>query len=281
MPNIAGFNAASAAIDVVAQFAKPAVEIRSTSALFHLTKGFAGGGIASDAFTAAGHFNVSLGGSHSDRDWDFGFVQLARANTLGVFYAGRIAKEGGIACTGHIPPAMPVSLLLDSRDAFTPWTHDHPRFDVDTNRAEVNCPTGDHPGVIVPLQLRNSNTNVNNFLFHVIDDRDFWSVLTVIDPQGGRHSLAHFHWHLRYDFKFNWRGGTPVAAHSNSSFQVVENLKGGPTDASLQGLLNNPIPPQFNAVSQNAVKLILFGPRGPNRSENTDRFINVPFDFFQ
>lgn len=174
---------------------------------------------------------------------------------------------------------MPDKLLLDSMPDITPFTRgSNSRFQLNNN--EITCPTSDHPALKVPKELRNSGRNIKNFLFHVIDNREFWSVLTAIDPQGKRQHLAHFHWQISHNVKFSWRGGNPVVTSKKSSFTLHGKAKQAPTDTELQPLLANPVPPQFNIAAGNAVLQAFAGARGGNRTENEFWFPNVPADFF-
>jgi hypothetical protein len=59
-----------------------------------------------------------------------------------------------------------------------PWKRKVPQFQFVA--PEVESETGDHPAVMAGWELPNSNTNVTNFLFHIVDSREFWSVFTAI-----------------------------------------------------------------------------------------------------
>ena len=78
----------------------PAVHINNPvgHVICHLTQGFNPGSFPNDqgkALTAGAH--VPLG--NGPEGTDFGFVQLARANFFGAFYAGRIPS----GCAGQHP----------------------------------------------------------------------------------------------------------------------------------------------------------------------------------
>lgn len=277
-------NAATAGINIVAQNAKADLTIGTDIVAFHLTEGFnistvEAGGEPGPAFTAVGHVKINKGPGDNLNGWKFGFIQFARANFTGVFYAGRISSEGSVSIIMHEPPALPNALLLDSKAPFTPFTRPEPRFDEFAN--EVSAGTSDHPATKVPKTFRNSLKNVKNFLFHFIDRREFWSVFTAIDPTGRKQHLAHMHWTQSHNVKFNWHGGNPVVASKITNFQFDRNVSGPPTEPELQPLLQNPVPPQFNNAAGEAIKLAFLGPRGPNRSENPSWFNNVPINFFQ
>src|SRR5215813_1525109 len=125
-------DANSADIDLVTQNAKPAVAIRSSVVICHLTKGFdpsSANGVTGAAFDALGHVKVALGPGDDLSKFQFGFIQLSRVNNIGFFYAGKTSSEGSISIQAHVPPALAKAIWLDSDDAFTPWTKGQPRFE--------------------------------------------------------------------------------------------------------------------------------------------------------
>jgi hypothetical protein len=273
-------NTASARIAVSDDGAKADCNIRQNTVIFHLTQGFDGDAISGNAFTATGHVTVS--GAVGDRTdgVEFGFIQITRANTISINFAGRVPSEGSINVQAHVPPAMQNPVMLDSDTHHSPWTRNAPRFTV--VGPAVQGSTGDHPALFVPRKMRNSLKNVDNFLFHVVDEREFWSIFTALDAKGTRTYLAHFHWLVRYDQKFNWRNGEPHKSTPSSSFRMLErNVKGAPTEQAIAGLLKDPVGPQFNDTAKQAITTAMLGPRGSNRSENPGWFVNVPHDFFQ
>jgi len=275
-------DAGSADIKLVVDRAKADTTAGERSVFFHLTNGFdlatveGLGAEPRPAFSADGRVKVALGGANALANAKFGFVQLAKMHFGQAFYAGRISREGSIAVM--FQNAMPAKLLLDSLDDRTPFTRQAPQFQLFGN--EIRCETSDHPALKVPRELRNSGRNVKNFLFHVIDNREFWSVLTAIEPGGKRHFLHHFHWQVSYNVVFNWVGGKPTPASNRSRFTLHGKAKGGPTDADLQGLLTSPVGPQFNVAAAEAMLKAFLGARGPNRTENDRWFNNVPVTFF-
>jgi len=275
-------NAASVDFDLITNKAVADVTAGNRIVVFHLTEGFDlfkvedQGAEPTAAFSGIGHFKVALGAGDSLAGWKIGVVQLAKLHEGSAFYAGRIRNEGSVSVI--FKNAMPSPLLLDSRKDRTPFTRPAPQCQLDGN--EVTCPTSDHPALKVPKEQRNSGRNIQNFLFHVLDDREFWSVLTAIDPQGKRQHLAHFHWQISHNVKFNWVGGRPVVASKNSTFTLHGKAKGPPPDADLQGLLADPQPPQFNEAADQAMLQSFRGARGPNLRENDFWFNNVPPNFF-
>jgi hypothetical protein len=146
-------NTASAGIDLDVQNAKPGVWKGARNAVCHLTQGFTSTPIgtwrADDAFTLTGHVEVTPGKDDtlvSLNKWQFGFIQLVRANFLGFFYAGRTKQEGSINILYHIKPALPRAVWLDSDDQYSPWTRNVPRFQFVAPK--VTSDTGDHPAAV-------------------------------------------------------------------------------------------------------------------------------------
>lgn len=275
-------NTASAVIDLdIPQDCAPGVFIGPRTAVCHLTHGFTstpiGTWVAADAFKVTGRIKVTPG--LTPNNWKFGFIQVVRLNFMGFFYAGRIKREGSISILCHIKPALPKAVWLDSDDQSSPWTHNVPRFQFVA--PEVKSETGDHPAAIAGWEQPNANTNVTNFLFHIVDSRDFWSVFTAIDPSGAIHHLAHFHWSVRYDVSFCWRGGNPVVRKTQSSFDPHENIKGRPKDPDLQALLTKPVGPHYNPSMEQAIQQSMTSGQTPNRHDNPQWFVNVPNDFYQ
>ncbi len=273
----------SAGIDVIDAGVKADFTAGERSLFFHLTKGFdlfkveSQGAEPGVALSAIGHVNVSTTGGTGLSGFEFGFVQLTKLVSGMAFYAGRKASEGSI--TVAFENAMPAALLLDSVADRTPFTRAAPRQEF-TGRT-VECGTSDHPALKVPRQLRNSGRNIDNFLFHVIDRRQFWTVLTAINPAGQRQHLAHLHWEVSHNVKLKWVGGEPrLASSTGEGFVLRRNQRGAPPEADLQALLAAPVPPQFNKSADAAMLQSFLGGRGPNRTELDSRFTNVPADFW-
>ncbi|GMV47774.1 MAG: hypothetical protein AMXMBFR66_31720 [Pseudomonadota bacterium] len=253
------------------------------SVFFHLARGFDLGAADAgrepgEAVAVRGSFVAAGGGAQPTAGWDFGFVQLTKMVSGQAYYAGRLSREGSIAVM--FENAMPARLLLDSLDDRSPWTRRAPRFAAAAGRIE--CRSSDHPTMKLPRKLRNSLRNVDNFLFHAVDERLFWTVLTAIETSSRRrHHLAHLHWRVHHDVKFQWRGGEPMPMPSRGrGYELLRNVRGAPPEAELQALLADPQPPQFNPASSQALLQAFLGARGANRSENAHWFMNVPSDFY-
>jgi hypothetical protein len=148
----------------------------------------------------------------------------------------------------------------------------------------IHSSWGDHPASKIPSKIKNSfASNVDNFIFHFIDDRDFWTIFTAKDPGDTLRFIAYFHWQIRYEAKFMWRNGEANVRMSQSFFKMHErNTKGRPKEADIQAILTNPAAagPRANVAFGNAINQAFFGPRGSNRSESPSRFLNVPIDFW-
>jgi hypothetical protein len=237
-----------------------------------LTKGFNSGSFPAEqgkALSAAAHVPLVNGPEGTT----FGFVQLARANFFGAFYAGRISSEGSIGVVAHTPPALIKPLMLDAAgNPPMPFFIDPSNSSFDSKT--MNSSWGDHPACRVPLKLQNSKVSkVDNFLFQIIDDREFWTIFTARDADGTNRYLAHFHWKLRYEVELMWRNSEAVLRTSKSALSVLErNVKGRPPDGDLQAMLDQPSLPRANVAFGLALRSAFNGAPGANRSENTRHF---------
>lgn len=273
-------NNPTANINVTKLGAIPAFAVSPSRVTFHLTRGHIIEGDAeyfNDAINFIGTVQASTTPSEF-KNWKFGFLQLQKINTLGIYYAGPTRKSGQIALLVHEGPAMPQTIHLDSEKNFAPWTHS---FDATLSAGKITAISGDHPASRAPRKMTNSATNAFNYLFHVIDDRRFWTVLTAEDPAGNFHHLAHVAWKLRYDFQFAWRNGSPKLHKGASTFFVGDSVIGAPTDKGLQSLLKNPKSPYSNEEVRKALKYtVLHGE--PNRHDWPVRqYSNLPREFYE
>jgi hypothetical protein len=250
----------------------------------HLTKGFVASTFPKDqgdALTAVAHAPVSVGHGDNIDAWSFGFVQIARANFYGAFYAGRISREGSVGVLAHNPPALASPILLDgSGDPPDPFFQDPSRTSYLPPMLHTSW--GDHPAVRIPLTMPNPTTSgVKNHLFQFIFDREFWTIYTSKDPAGAIRYIVHFHWKVRYDVELLWRNQMPILRRSKSDFSMVsKNVKGAPTDSDLQAMLASPKGARANQTFDSAQTQAFRGARGPNRSENPQWFTTVPRDFW-
>jgi hypothetical protein len=208
-------------------------------------------------------------------DFEVAFLQFVRFNFLGIFYAGRKNSEGSIGILIH--SALSDKALLDPNPPLNPWVSES-HFTKTGNLAKNSM--GDHPFFQTARQISNGNTGVPNFLFQIVDDRDFWTVFSVREAGKFQH-LMHIHWHVRHDQQFNWRSGVPVPTKAASSFTPDKTpTPGPPTDPDLKTLLSVPAASDAKAALKKAIKKAIVPPSS-NRSDNPTRFFGVPQDFFR
>jgi hypothetical protein len=282
-------NAASAGIDPVTGQAKttvtPNLGVGNSVAVCNLTNGFdPDPNKVLWAFNFLGHVKVSLGPVDSLAGWQFGFVQFMRHTFMGVFYAGRVKREGSVSVLIHPAIAPKPTFMLDvSPNTTRPFMW--PPSNAIT-QGEVDYTMGDHPVFAIDQRQHNFTTGVDNFLFHIVDVRDAYSIFTARDNSGRFQFLAHVHWDFRYDFKFQWRGGTASVAQDGSKIDLPTTQSvtlGAPTDPDVVPLLNTLSPsmtPIVGDQARAALKASLVQPN-PNRSDNPEWFRNVPADFFK
>ena len=256
--------------------AKPDSQISSNQTFLfgHLTTGWNGNDWVADAVTCKATVPVAGPQAETDR-LELGFVQIAKATTFKAFYAGRVRKEGSIGLDYFVPPALTRTVLLDGvKNARDPW-YRNPLF-ASAAGGTRTAETGDHPGMVVRLSLENrSVSNVKNFLFHCFLEREFFTILTAIEPAKPPQYIAHVQWRLRYEFKLNWKNEAPLPPNNLSSISVIKRQTAGrPTDADLQDMLNAPGGERANAVSQRVEATTVTG-NPPNRSDNKTPFFNM------
>ena len=277
-------DASTAGIDIIAGQARPALALLHGAsgpvAVANLTKNFNSDPTKVDwAFDFLGHVNVALGPSDTLAGFTFGFVQYLRHNFTGLFYAGRRPREGSIGML--LDPVITNAYLLDCSPVTTrPFMWPPAKF-AQFNGGEQTATMGDHPVLSIKQRELNVLTGVENYLFHIVDDRDAWSMFTVFDRTGKFQHLAHVHWTLRYEFRLKWRGGSPVV-ENRSRFAPSPAVRGAPTDAALHAALSVIGPAQSpiaNDQARLAMRTVLLPPN-PHRSDNPGWFNNVPFDFF-
>lgn len=270
----------TAKLKVLTDGAVPALKVMSSHVVAHLTKGFSVDG-DTEAFLPAvsinGTVQVSFGSRAELDRFKFGFIQIHRINRLDMFYAGKTVSDGAITIQVAEPPALAKKLCLDSEPEFSPWTHNTDFFVTEGKVANFSV---DHPASKAGFERGNRRTERKNFLFHLIDSRDLWTVFTALDPDGKFQHLAHVHWKVDYNFMFRWRDGRPQVMQDSSSMPKPDAVAlGAPTDAELQPLLATPAPPHANELTRRGITLAVGG-SPPNRTDLVRRFANVPPDFF-
>lgn len=273
-------NEASAKIQVSYQGASPNMYIGNEAITFHLTRGYIIEGNTA-TFNDAVNFIGTVQAVTKPKEftaWKFGFLQFQKVESLKIFYAGPKRKAGQLYLLIDRAPALSSPIQLDSEKEFDPWTHS---FDATLSGTKITAISGDHPASRAPKKMTNSKTNAYNYLFHLIDDRMFWTVFTAQNPAGEFHHLAHVSWKVRYDFKFVWRNGAPVVHHNASRFWCNKSKLGAPSAQGLTSLMRNPVPPYANSEVRNAIKkTVLGGP--PNRFDCEERaYVKPPIVFYK
>lgn len=224
-----------------------------------------------------GQVGITGNGGGSPSGFEVAFLQFVRFNFVGLFFAGRKRAEGSIGILVH--PALANTVLCDPNRTMPPWISER-TFTRDGKLAKNSM--GDHPFLQSAQQGPNFNTGVPNFLFHMTDDRDFWSVFSVRSADGKFQHLMHFHWHVRRDVKFQWRGGVPSVARNASSFTADQPpTNGSPAEKALLTLLAAPGPPFANDELKASLPRAAGKPPNPHRSDNPTWFLNVTSDFFR
>lgn len=283
MANLNQVVASSAGIDVVAggaiPTATPKVTTQGNAIVANLTRGY--NNILKQmgfAFDFIGHVKVTLGQGDTLTGFKFGFVQFIRDNFTGVFYAGRKTSEGSIGMLLH--PVVTQAYFLDVLNPASMPFNLPVKFNL--NDDEVDCKMGDHPFWSLAQQEHNFTTGIDNFLFHIVSDQDAWSIFTVQDNTGRFKHLAHVHWFIRYDLMFQWRSNSIHLVRNTSSFRVEPVGMGTPPEPSIKTLLATISPTMSPLANDNSTKALktVWVPPNPNRSDNADRFFNLPRDFF-
>jgi hypothetical protein len=271
----------TAGIDIIAGQVSPTVGLNLGAAnhrvaVMNLTNGFnPDPTLVQGAFNFLGHVKVRPGANLTGAD--FGFVQFIRHIELGVFYAGRRHSEGGISLL--IGRAITQRFFVDAFSRATLPFMKSPNANFVSG--EIDAPMGDHPLISVAQDQHNFATGVQNFLFHVVDEREAFSIFCARDAAGAFTFLANVRWTLRYDIKFAWSGGAIRVATNSSRFSVGPVALGAPNDPGLPlQSLGPAMSPLANEQARQAMSATFVHPN-PNRTDNETRFINVPFLFFQ
>ncbi|MPY86862.1 MAG: hypothetical protein GEU99_02975 [Luteitalea sp.] len=269
----------TAGINVVAQKAKPAIDFTPPKVVVaNLTNGYQNVNTVSNTFSAVGQVEVTVGPGDNMSLLAFGFIQIQKVKAAQFFYAGKRVDHGAVSLFVDRKPAMPQTVALDSSTFSFPWTKGAPRF---THQPpKVVADTGDHPLTKAPKSITNSVTLEQNLLFHLIDDREFWTVFMSEDSSGVRTPMAHFHWSLRYDFMLIWPKGNPTVHLNRSTFKVDATVSGPPTDAAIAALVTAPNEPHSNDLMKAAVFAAVSRGQSVNRKDHERRFANVPPTFF-
>jgi hypothetical protein len=269
--------------------------------MFHLTKGFGGDTDAADpsqtitdAFTITGEVDI-LTDTRAEADtvanqWQIGFVQVLKARELSATYEGRRDGEGEIFLLFTAPPAWPAASLvsLDSDANRTPFVNTSPHVFTISHppggkfKVHLVQTMGDHPWFRFFLRVLNNLTKAPNFLFTMTDFRDFFSVLMARDERKVfRDPIAHVHWSFRFLAKFKWARGQPIGTSPGRIALTFDPLvKGGPADPAVRAIVDNPVPPHYNDVSNAAARQA--GLNRFNKQDSDKRSsLLLPRDFFR
>lgn len=281
-PNLNPIHVDRATIKPQAKSAKPDFQLdKAKNRIFgHLTDGWSGSNWTGDAVTWTASVPVDM--TLNDVSlWEFGFVQFAEATSFEAFYSGRYNHEGSIGTYYFVPPALTQKIILDGadKDQPEPW-YRAPGGNLLGKTFTIS--SGDHPGLAVPLVLKNKGLNyVDNYLFHVYMDRRFWTIFTAKSPKGGLTYISHFSWRLRYDFKVMWKNAEPVKSFNASILTVpTSGVSGKPTDPEIQTLLDNPVGPRANDLGTKAQSIAESAGGPPCRIERKTRYVTTPENFW-
>jgi hypothetical protein len=245
--------------------------------VFHLTHGvnLRDPAKSAAAFRIDGGVRLRMAPGDSLAKWEIGFTQFVRFNFLGLFYAGRRNTEGSIAATAH--SALPSRVMLDPNPTI-PLFMSETRFTLKGDLA-TNA-MGDHPYLQVAQKAPNFNRGVENFLFHIVDNRDFWSVFSIKDDTGKFQHLAHIYWNVHYNVQFKWVGGVPMPSKKSTFSSDGVQQSGPPKEPDLASLLSTPAAPFARDELLKALRAAMSKPPNPHRSDNPSWFRNVPPNFF-
>lgn len=201
------------------------------------------------AFNFLGHVKVDINPKATMTPHMFGFVQYLRHNSMALYYAGRKKEEGSVSieiaqpeiihdyyldCYPHtirpfiVSPNNYSPFYAEGQTKLVAPTFSGPIYIT----GEQNANMGDHPVWPFQQQIQNVTTKKENYIYHVIDEREACSIFSVLTPYGSFIHLAHVSWKLRYEFKFRWHRGVPQpqVAENKSHFKVGNVVPGAPVE---------------------------------------------------
>lgn len=268
-------------------FVVPASGTTAAFAHCHLTRGAnksGNGQTFGDAIKMTGAVDILLG-SNDSQDFSFNFLQFGNLMVRSALWGGRTAGEGSILINYAIPPSYNTNPSLDSTKQFDPFVNllGSPQTQVQqgaVTRITLSRVMGDHPNSKQRLEMPNAVTNCTNFLYNVRLDAGFTTVFVARDPKDVIQGLAHFTWHVIYDAKFTWQGGTCTGTMTNGRLDVGTVTKGAPTDPTLQALLKTPKGPFYNDLNLKATNLVSQNQKPPNFVESATRDASIPATFY-
>jgi hypothetical protein len=253
----------------------------------HLTRGAnqtGNGQLFGNAIKVTANVDLLLGPSDS-QDWSFNFLQFGNLMVRSALWGGRTPSEGSVLNNYAIAPAFPTNPSLDSTAQFDPFVNllSSPQTSTpegNLTRVALTREMGDHPNSKNVLEVPNTVTNSPNFLYNLRLDVGFTTVFVAREPNNTIHALKHFTWHVIYDAKFTWKGGTCTGVMSNGRFDIGPITDGAPTDPTLQTLLKTPKKPYYNKLCEAASNTILNSPAAPNVTESATRDQSIPASFY-
>jgi len=235
---------------------------------------------------------VTLNGAAGDdaSGWTAGFIQVQWTETNWCYYRGERNSDGSIFVQRGRPPARPAQACRDC-DPRTPVSD----IFYSTLPEHGEIAKGSSAGSIFPQRLalshvdqlrdacrlveRNSLTSKLNYLTEAQLEFFFCTVLSLRDPRGVFHHLAHFYWNQRWRATFKpLTFGivpvfqiTPVAAGTGVGIGSI--IQGPPTDSRFTGVLTSPQLQSCNDMSRAAY--VTVAANSFNRHESR---VWAPFD---
>jgi hypothetical protein len=110
------------------------------------------------------------------------------------------------------------------------------------------------------------------------NETEFFSVFVARDPVGNFHRLIHVRWVFQFVATLKWARKRPFGRIKFGSLVFDPPIQGGPTDGAINAVLNNPAPPSYNDIANDAVKKS--AGEHLNKMDSEKRSLLLPKDFF-
>jgi hypothetical protein len=224
---------------------------------------------------------VSLDGAAGDdpTQWTVGFLPAQWIETDCGYYQGDQNSDGSLLVQRARPPARPAQACRDTvgpvNDIF--YCKDPSTGEILTPAAGGAFPIGisilhfDEPSDRWNLVETNTLTGRPNYLYEAQLEFSFCAVLTVRDPPGAFHHLAHFYWNINWQATFDRNGltgaFTVVPDRAGSSANVGGPYLGPQGDARFSSVLTSAQSLSCNDFAA-AEKLAVSQPDSPNRLQS-------------
>ena len=204
---------------------------------------------------------VTLTGAAGDDAWGWtaGFIQVQWVETNWQYYRGQHNTDGSIFIQRGRLPARSSQACLDCVDNFP-----HTLFySTDPGYKEIKTGRGsrtmfphphtlqvrhyDNPWDYCPLTLKNTLTGQTNYLHEAQIELFFCTMLSVQEPGGTFHHLAHFYWNKRWQAMFQPQLQKPLI-DGWPQFDITAKMheahashiyKGAPADRRFTGILTS------------------------------------------